>query len=227
MTDLERALASRPYPGRGVLVGTLTTGTPFAAYFLTGRSAASRARQLQVRDSSNVAVVDTSGGPHDDLRHYLAVTQRGSWLVAGNGDQVEPLAEALAAGRSPLAAWAEHTYEPDPPIFTPRIWMAWDLRKAQEPLLGYVLRSDRPDGSPDRVLWSSELSGSGAAVLMTTYNGTVTDVSTTRSPQDLTMSTATVEDAVEAIWRALDPSLRVAALAFDPHDLPGSLQLRA
>lgn len=119
MTDLAEVLAARPYPGRGLVLGRLASGAEFCAYFLTGRSAASRARRLEVGNGTDVAVVDTSDGPHDDLRHYLAVARRGPWLVASNGHQVETLADRLAAGTPVLTAWAEHTYEPDPPIFTP------------------------------------------------------------------------------------------------------------
>ena len=226
MIKLPVALADRPYPGRGVLHGRLTTGDPFGAYFLTGRSTASRARRLEVHQGADVAVVDTSGGPHDDLRHYLAVAQRGHWLVTGNGDQVEPLAESLSTGTAPLAAWAEHTYEPDPPIFTPRIWLAWDQRNPRQPMLGYVRRSERNDGSPDRVVWSSELSDPGAAVMMTTYCGTITEVVTTRCPADVIVSAGTVEEVLAEIWECLDPGLRIAVLAFDPRDLSRTLKLR-
>lgn len=223
MTDLAGALRARPYPGRGLVAGRLSSGEEFIAYFLTGRSAASRARRLEVRNGTDVAVVDTSGGPPDNLRHYLAVARRGPWLVVGNGDQVEPLAEALAAGAPVLAAWAEHTYEPDPPIFTPRIWLAWS--GDAPPVLGYVKRSARPDGSADRVVWASDLAGPRAAVLMTTYRGTAVDVLTSDCPTDVTVNGATVDEVLTMIWEALDPDLRVAALGFNLHDMAGSLRL--
>src|SRR5690349_4461561 len=110
MLNVHEALHSRPYPGRGVLLGRLSTGTRVGAYFLTGRSESSRARRLVLRGGGDVEVADTSGGPHDALRHYLAIVERGPWLVFGNGDQVEPLATALAAGSSVPRAWAAHTY---------------------------------------------------------------------------------------------------------------------
>lgn len=221
--DLAGVLAARPYPGRGLVLGRLASGDEFIAYFLTGRSAASRARRLEVRNGTDVAVVDTGGGPHDDLRHYLAVARRGPWLVVGNGDQVEPLAEALAAETPVLAAWAAHTYEPDPPIFTPRIWLSWNEKLA--PMLGYVKRSARADGSADRVVWASDLAGPGAAVLMTTYRGTTADVLGSDCPTDVTVSAAAVDEVLTTIWEALDPNLRVAALALNPRDVAGSLRL--
>jgi IMP cyclohydrolase len=204
-------------------MGRLSSGEEFIAYFLTGRSAASRARRLEVRNGTDVAVVDTSGGAHDDLRHYLAVARRGPWLVAGNGDHVEPLSEKLAAGTPALMAWAEHTYEPDPPIFTPRIWLAWKEEVA--PVFGYVKRSARPDGSADRVVWASDLSEPGEGTLMTTYCGTAADVITSAHPLDVTISAASVDDVLSMTWGALDPDLRVAALAFNPRDLQASLRL--
>ena len=146
--------------------------------------------------------------------------------MAGNGDQVEPLAEALATGANPLAAWTQHSYEPDPPIFTPRIWAAWDSRDQKQPLLGYVRRSDRADGTPERVVWMSEITEPGTAVMMSTYSGSVTQVQVAKCPVDVVVSAASAEDALEELWASLEPDLRVGALAFDPRDVPGSLQLR-
>lgn len=122
MSDLGQILGTRGYPGRGCVSARLADGRLYLAYFLTGRSEASRSRTVELQPSGDVQVRDTSGGDHDDLRHYVAAVRREGWTVVGNGDQVEPLASALAAGKDPASAWAEHTYEPDPPIFTPRIW---------------------------------------------------------------------------------------------------------
>lgn len=44
MIDLRIALVQRPYPGRGLVVGWLSSGAEVVVYFLTGRSEASRAR---------------------------------------------------------------------------------------------------------------------------------------------------------------------------------------
>lgn len=218
MIGLARALHARPHPGRGLVVGRLGSGTPFIVYFVTGRSAGSRARELRPRGPTDVEVADRSGGPVDHLRHYFAVVQRGSWLVVGNGDHVEPLAEALSAGTPAVEAWAAHTFESDPPIWTPRIWVAWDLTRAQAPLLGCARRSKRPGGAVDRVLWLSDVTEAGAGLLMTTYRGTAADVATTGEPADVVVEDSAGHEVLESVWQVLDPSLRVAALALELRD---------
>lgn len=60
---------------------------------------------------------------------------------------------------------------------------------------------------------------------MTTYCGTAADVITTAHPLDVTIGAASVDEVLTTIWGALDPDLRVAALAFDPRDLEASLRL--
>lgn len=226
MLNLREALHTRPYPGRGVLVGHLSTGTPVGAYFLTGRSESSRARRLVRRKGSDIEVADTSGGPHDDLRHYLAVAKRGPWLVFGNGDQVEPLATALADGCSVTSAWAAHSYEPDPPIYTPRIWAAWNLDDSHPPLLGSARRSNRSNGAVDRVAWNCEFTSPSDAVLLTTYNGTTTEVRAAREPLDVSVGADSVEQLVDDLWGALAPDLRVGALAFELASASGTAILR-
>jgi len=224
MLDLRIALAQRPYPGRGLVVGRLSSGAEVVVYFLTGRSEASRARYLRPNDLADIEVVDTSGGPHDELRHYFALVRRGSWVVAANGDQVEPIAKALSTGSDPVAAFSMHTYEPDPPIWTPRIWVAWNLDADTLPMLGSAQRSDR-SGEPDRALWLSELHQVGAGRLLTTYCGTVADVVTCREPLDIAVEAETVEQLLDQVWNGLDSDLRVGAFASEVRDMR-SLLLR-
>lgn len=226
MPTVRDVLRSRPYPGRGVLLGRLSTGTPVGAYFLTRRSDSSRARRLVRREGGDIEVADTSGGPHDDLRHYLAVAERGPWLVFGNGDQVEPLATALAAGSSVTCAWAAHSFEPDPPIFTPRIWVARNRNGSLPALLGCARRSERSDRAADRVAWDCEITRPGDAVLLTTYNGTTTEVRTAREPADVRTTAASVEQLADDLWNGLDPDLRVGAVAFELEDVGSTATLR-
>lgn len=209
-------LQSRPYPGRGVLAARRGDDELVFVYFLTGRSAASRSRRLDVLSNGDVAVVDTTGvGEFDALRHYVAGAQRVDWVVVGNGDQVVPIAEALAAGDEPLAAWSSHTYEFDPPIFTSRIWAATRPGESRrECILGFARRSERRDAGVDRVAWSVELAP-GTGVLMTTYDGTVDAVHATDRPVSVDIDAETVDGVLDEVWSALT-EVRVAAFAVVP-----------
>lgn len=219
MTALAAALSSRPYPGRGCVAARVGDGSLWLGYFLTGRSEASRARALELRPGGEVEVVGTSGcGGGDPLRHYRALVRRNGWTVVGNGDQVEPLATALVGGAGLAAAWAAHTYEPDPPIYTPRIWMTHELT-ADRVVVGSVRRSDGTNGEPDRGTWQLSDLHAGAGVLITTYAGTVQQVLPSALPVYVEVSVPTGRDLLAYVWESLDPSLRVAALAARPDGL--------
>jgi IMP cyclohydrolase len=184
-------------------------------YFLTGRSQTSRAREIRTASGGDLVVADTAGGPADPLRHYTATARRGDWLVIGNGDQVVPLAEALARGQDVVAAWRAHTYEPDLPIWTPRIWMAWHEDTGL--LVGCARRSDLHDGSTERIIWMPELTEPGTGVLITTYDGTAAQVRVDGRAVDLVTDTDNATTLLDLVWDALDPRLRIAAFTVDPH----------
>lgn len=212
MQTVGELLSSRPYPGRGCIGGRTRRGDLTFVYFLTGRSVASRSRQLQVV-GADIAVANSVGDNLDILRHYVAGVRRGRWSVIGNGEQVVPVAEALAAGESLASAWERHTYEPDGPIFTPRIVMAYG--GPGETFVGWVGRDSR--GGAVRKVQPCE-PAAGEAVVMTTYAGSVDDVSTGADPVAVSVSADTRAQLLKEVWNALDPVLRVAAFAVAPDD---------
>ena len=77
-------LRLRDYPGRGVILARPDADRITVTVFLTGRSEASRAREI-VRTESSLEVVPTDDAPDDPLRHYFAAIASGTRLVAGDG----------------------------------------------------------------------------------------------------------------------------------------------
>jgi IMP cyclohydrolase-like protein len=225
MASTAEAIESRPYPGRGCLVARTTSGTLCFVYFLTGRSEASRNRVLVKLGNGDVAVQDrTAGADRDPLRHYVAAASRGPWVVVGNGDQVTPIADALAQGTDPLTAWSMHTYEPDRPIYTSRICLALNTAALDgAPLIGYARRSARPDHAPDRLVWSLGHVAVGSGSVMTTYDSTALDVRLSSFPQDIRTTSDGIAGILDEVWSALDPTLRIAAFALDPTDADATL----
>ena len=210
---LADVLASRSYPGRGCLAACSASGDLMLSYFLTGRSEASRVRSIRARADGDIEIAGRSA-EQDSLRHYVAAARRGEWLVVGNGSQVVPVAEELAKSGDVAQAWGPHSYEPDSPIFTPRVWMAWHSTR---PLMfGQARRSSRADGGPDRVAWFVEEIPPGNGVLLTTYTGTVDDVVTSTEPVDVEVSFQTPAELSEAIWQGLEPAVRVGCFVVDP-----------
>lgn len=223
MLTVRQALQERPYPGRGCLVARTEDGVLRFVYFLTGRSSASRSRELVVSDNGDLEVRDTSAGSHDSLRHYTALARRADWCVLGNGEQVVPLAQDLAAGVGELGAWQRHAFEPDPPILTPRIWVAHSRTAAFDCLLGIARSSSRGEGLTDRVLLVLESVPAGTGVLLSTYTGTITDVRTAASAVDVQVTASDADGLLGDVWGALDPALRVGAATVRPDDQTLSL----
>jgi hypothetical protein len=67
--------------------------------------------------------------------------ERGGWLVFGNGEQVAVVSDHLQEAQSPVEALGGLEYEPDPPIFTPRITVVADIRSGREAWFGAARRS--------------------------------------------------------------------------------------
>jgi len=200
------------YPGRGLAIGRDVDGVPFFSYWLTGRSAASRARELVVRERE-IIVRDTSGGPVDDLRHYTAATRGDDWVIVGNGTQVGELAAARARQPDLQVALRGLTYEPDPPIRTPRITAGATLTSAG--LTDVVIGAARPyDGAPELTehpsLYAARIAP-GTALTTTTYAGTADNVVVNGRPE-VTAIALPWSEITDLLWQSLQPSLRVAAI---------------
>jgi IMP cyclohydrolase len=200
------------YPGRGVAVGRDVEGVPFFSYWLTGRSRASQARELVVGDRE-IVVRDTSGGAVDDLRHYTAAVRGDDWVIVGNGTQVAELAAVREVQPDLQVALRGLTYEPDPPIHTPRITAGATIADAG--LTDVVIGSARAcDGAPELTEHPSLYAvrvAAGTALTTTTYAGTADHVTINGRPE--TVAVALPWSAItEHLWQSLQPSLRVAAI---------------
>ena len=123
--DLNEFLKSRPYPGRGILVGNAHNGTwtqSVIAYFIMGRSENSRNRVFeQTEDGIRTKAFDESKMTDPSLIIYHPVRMVGSTTIVTNGDQTDTIRDALLEGRSYVDALRTRTYEPDEPNYTPRI----------------------------------------------------------------------------------------------------------
>ncbi len=134
MADNMDALASNPYPGRGIVLGMSYGGEhAVQAYWVMGRSANSRNRILAESDTGSVRteafdasqVVDPSLIIYNALR--TADMQHSTHIVS-NGDQTDTIFDELGRFRARPSvterfndALTLRTFEPDDPNFTPRI----------------------------------------------------------------------------------------------------------
>ncbi|MEV6774345.1 IMP cyclohydrolase [Nocardia sp. NPDC051030] len=206
-------VARYQYPGRGIVLGRDSAGEGFAAYWLTGRSEASRARRIEV-GPDELEIVDTTSGPTDPLRHYVAIMRTdGGRIVVGNGTQVAEVVADLSAGASAFEALTALECEPDPPILTPRITATAvvDGSEVREVIVSGAVAHPRWPEAPSSLhhLVHVPALAIGEAYATTTYAGETTAVLTSGQPVAVEVD-AKWPDLLERIWDGLDPELRVA-----------------
>ncbi|MGZ5478534.1 MAG: IMP cyclohydrolase [Candidatus Aminicenantales bacterium] len=129
MDNMRTKLASLEYAGRLIVIGAAPDGgRAVIIYAITGRSPSSQARRLVLRDGG-IWVEPTDEATlkqgHVDLLVYPAVLLSRAGLAVSNGKQTTDVRDRLAPGAGPVpalaAALASWDFEPDAPIFTPRI----------------------------------------------------------------------------------------------------------
>lgn len=122
-------VTSNAYPGRGIVIGQSGDGRhAVAAYFIMGRSVNSRNRVF-VAEGENMRTQahDPALLTDPSLVIYYPVRTFSGGMIVTNGDQTDTVYNLLAAQPERPAselfiqALLTRTFEPDPPLFTPRI----------------------------------------------------------------------------------------------------------
>lgn len=122
-------LTSLEYPGRLIVIGApRQSGKAAIVYAITGRSPSSQARKLILRDDG-IWVQPTDEATlkqgNVDLLVYPAVLFGTAGMAVSNGKQTVDVRDRITPGADPVsvlsAALAAWDFEPDAPIFTPRI----------------------------------------------------------------------------------------------------------
>lgn len=214
-------LRGNRYPGRGVLWCRTGNGQPVGGYFLTGRTAASKARTLRPTPEGHLAVRPAGDTPgHDSLRHYVAARQVGGGrVVFGNGEQVDTVADRLEAGLGAADALDGLDYEPDPPLHTPRLTVVADTHPAGPAWFGAARHSASGRAATDRLTLRVSGLEPGEGVLMTTYRSDGTEVATGAPFTEVRVTAPNRAELLDIVWSSLTPELRVAAATFTPESL--------
>ena len=121
--DIAMELTGNSYPGRGIIIGKSENGKNAAtAYFIMGRSENSRNRIFVEEDGGlRTQAFDPAKLKDPSLVIYWPVRKFGAATIVTNGDQTDTIYEFLAAEKTFEEALRMRTFEPDPPILTPRI----------------------------------------------------------------------------------------------------------
>lgn len=121
--DLGAVLRDNTYPGRGIVLGKSADGQKAViAYFIMGRSENSRNRIFVEEEGGlRTQAFDPAKLKDPSLVIYWPVRKFGAATIVTNGDQTDTVYEFLAAEKTFEEALRMRTFEPDPPILTPRI----------------------------------------------------------------------------------------------------------
>jgi len=121
--DICDLLMSNPYPGRGLITGLSEDGTgTVLLYFIMGRSINSRNRVFEkTADGIRTTAYDITKLADPSLIIYHPVRVWEGSIIATNGLQTDTILEYLQNGLDFREALYKWEFEPDPPIFTPRI----------------------------------------------------------------------------------------------------------
>ncbi len=202
-------LATLEYPGRLIALGRAARGgKAVVVYAITGRSPASQARRLVFRDAGiwvEPTDEETLKKGNVDLLVYPAALFGPSGLAVSNGKQTADVLERLSPGGDPMAslsaALERWDYEPDAPIFTPRISGCLCGGKA-----GLSLVRRGPGGETLRSAFEVPLRR-GRGRLVSTYQGPNRDPlpGFEGEPREVRIPGASAPDTAGAVYEALGP----------------------
>lgn len=230
------AIAKLEYPGRLIVVGMPEKGAKAAiVYAITGRSPSSQARKLVRRDGGvwvEPTDEETLKKGNVDLLVYPAVLFAPVGVAVSNGKQTAGVRDRLHAGADPVAALsgalAGWDYEPDAPIFTPRIS---GCLVGPAAALSVVRRG--PSGETLRSYFEISLRA-GEGRLVSTYEGPNVEPLPVFSgePRLVPLPGASAAETAEAFYRELGPGpdgrdfrVAVACVVLDP-GAPGEAEIR-
>ena len=119
--NIEDILKETVYLGRGIIIGKSKNNIAIA-YFLTGRSENSQNRIFANEgDTLLTKPFDEKKVKDPTLIIYAPIRNIENKIIVTNGAQTDTIYEYIKNGSTFEEALYTHTFEPDPPIYTPRI----------------------------------------------------------------------------------------------------------
>ena len=207
MPGISEALRGIKYPGRGIILGkSADSRAVVVAYFLTGRSENSKNRVLEADGRGiRTSIFDESREVDPSLIIYAPVRICGNMMIVTNGRQTDTVCEYIRNGDSYDEALREWSFEPDAPIYTPRISGVIDLADG-----AYRLSLIKADGA-NCLRFFFEYGASGASGrLIHTYAGDVDPPGPFCGEPVPVDIPADIDEFTDAVWGSLDETYRVS-----------------
>ncbi|MDR3210136.1 MAG: IMP cyclohydrolase [Oscillospiraceae bacterium] len=213
--DARAVLRANSYPGRGIILGRgEDNACAVAVYFIMGRSENSRNRVFEETDDGiRTRAFDPARLTDPSLVIYHPVRAADGRTIVTNGDQTDTIAAFLRDGRDFRDALRTRAFEPDGPIWTPRI--SGILERDGSYSLS-ILKSVQGDSSLCcRHFFEYDAPIPGLGHLLHTYLRDGDPVpSFEGEPIPVGIETAGgLEKYAREIWDALDPQNKVALMA--------------
>ena len=213
--DLLEILRGNPYPGRGIVLGLNGCGrSSVLLYFIMGRSVNSRNRVFEkTGDGICTKAFDPAKLTDPSLVIYHPVREWSGRTIVTNGIQTDAILQGLQDGGCLRDALSQWEFEPDPPIYTPRI------SGLIEPGGSYSLSIIKTaDGDPACCCryffeYSDPLPGTGRFISTYISDG---DPPPSFIGEPLTISITAengVEDFARSVWESLDAENKVSLYA--------------
>ena len=211
--SLAKELSGNSYPGRGIVIGKSADGKyAVTAYFIMGRSVNSRNR-IFVEDGTGIRTqaFDPSKLEDPSLIIYAPVRVLGNKTIVTNGDQTDTLRDFIAAGKSPEEALRTRTFEPDPPLFTPRISGVASFAEGGFSYQLSILKSDNGNGdAPLRFFFDYPVPLDGQGHFIHTYQSDGNPpLSFAGEPKTVEIS-GDLDTFTQTIWEALNPDNKIS-----------------
>lgn len=174
--NIDSELQSKPYHGRGIIIGkTPNQKHAVLAYFIMGRSENSRNRVFSNENGNDNLITkafDDSKMTDPSLVIYSFLRTYQDMTIVTNGDQTDNVYDFLSHGKTFEDALRKRTFEPDPPILTPRISGIIDRKNGEFSYKMSILKSANGDeSSARRYFFEYETPLAGKGHFIHTYQG--------------------------------------------------------
>lgn len=208
--DLRAVLRDNTYPGRGIVLGKSADGQKAViAYFIMGRSENSRNRIFVEEDGGlRTQAFDPAKLKDPSLVIYWPVRKFGAATIVTNGDQTDTIYEFLAAEKTFEEALRMRTFEPDPPILTPRI--SGLVHKDGSYRLSILKSANGNAESTQRFFYEYPQPVAGEGHFIHTYLGDGNPVPSFEGEPELVRIEGDIESFTSLMWENLNEANKVS-----------------
>jgi len=208
---LSQLLQQNSYPGRGIALGRSEDNKrAVIVYFIMGRSENSRNRVFeQTEDGIRTKAFDEAKLTDPSLVIYHPVRRLGDVIIVTNGDQTDTIRDALKEGKSYIDALRTRCFEPDPPIYTPRV--SGVLSGDGSYVLSILKSLDGDPACNKRFFFEYDAPQAGMGHFIHTYQeNQPTPPSFEGEPRTVAFGNESAAELAQEIWESLDKDNKVS-----------------